>query len=217
MKYYKLHLIRHGLSQGNLVGLYVGSATDLPLCAEGRAQLKTLRKDFVYPRVDTLFVSPLLRAKETAEILFPEARHTYEITNLKEMNFGKFEGRPVTELVKDPEFAAWMDPTCKTVPEGAEDRVAFYKRSGEVLMQMFEFMMKTGTTEAACVTHGGVLMNMLAQHAIPQHKPEDWMADPGCGYTVQCDTAMWMRDKIVEAVDVLPYGYLDNDPDAPEA
>ena len=43
------------------------------------------------------------------------------------------------------------------------------------------------------------------------------MADPGCGYTVQCDTAMWMRDKIVEAVDVLPYGYLDNDPDAPEA
>ena len=81
MKYYKLHLIRHGLTQGNLDGLYVGSATDLPLCAEGRAQLKTLRKDFVYPRVDTLFVSPLLRAKETAEILFPEARHTYEITN----------------------------------------------------------------------------------------------------------------------------------------
>ena len=91
MKYYKLHLIRHGLTQGNLDGLYVGSATDLPLCAEGRAQLKTLRKDFVYPRVDTVFVSPLLRAKETAEILFPEARHTYEITNLKEMNFGKFE------------------------------------------------------------------------------------------------------------------------------
>ena len=217
MKYYKLHLIRHGLTQGNLDGLYVGSGTDLPLCAEGRAQLKTLRKDFSYPVVDTVFVSPLLRAQQTADILFPDAKHRYEITNLKEMNFGKFEGKPVTELVKDPEFAAWMDPTSKTVPEGAEDRVAFYKRSGEVLMQMFEFMMKTGTTEAACVTHGGVLMNMLAQHAIPQHKPEEWMADPGCGYTVQCDAAMWMRDKIVEAVEVLPSGYLDNAPDAPAA
>ena len=217
MKYFKLHLIRHGLTQGNLDGLYVGSGTDLPLCPGGRAQLEALKRDFAYPQVDTVFCSPLRRCLETADILFPGVSHRYEITNLKEMAFGKFEGRPVTELVKDPEFAAWMDPTSKAVPEGAEDRVAFYKRSGEVLMQMFEFMMKTGTTEAACVTHGGVLMNMLAQHALPQHKPEDWMADPGCGYTVQCDTAMWMRDKLVEAIDVLPFGYLDGDEDAPQA
>ena len=46
MKYYKLHLIRHGLTEGNLQGLYIGSGSDLPLCAEGRAQLKTLKKDF---------------------------------------------------------------------------------------------------------------------------------------------------------------------------
>ena len=49
MKYYKLHLIRHGLTEGNLKGLYIGSGSDLPLCAEGRAQLKTLKKDFDYP------------------------------------------------------------------------------------------------------------------------------------------------------------------------
>ena len=42
MKYYKLHLIRHGLTAGNLQGLYIGSGSDLPLCDEGRAQLKTL-------------------------------------------------------------------------------------------------------------------------------------------------------------------------------
>ena len=46
MKYYKLHLIRHGLTAGNLQGLYIGSGSDLPLCDEGRAQLKTLKKDF---------------------------------------------------------------------------------------------------------------------------------------------------------------------------
>ena len=123
----------------------------------------------------------------------------------------------MTELVKDPQFAAWMDPGSKAVPQGAEDRVSFYKRSGEVLMKMFEFMIRSGVTEAACVTHGGVLMNMLAQYALPQHKPEDWMADPGCGYTVQCDVAMWMRDGVVEAVDVLPFGYLDDVDDAPIA
>ena len=51
MKYYKLHLIRHGLTAGNLQGLYIGSGSDLPLCDEGRAQLKTLKKDFDYPVV----------------------------------------------------------------------------------------------------------------------------------------------------------------------
>ena len=33
MKYYKLHLIRHGLTEGNLQGLYIGSGSDLPLWA----------------------------------------------------------------------------------------------------------------------------------------------------------------------------------------
>ena len=32
MKTFKLHLIRHGMTAGNLQGLYIGSGTDLPLC-----------------------------------------------------------------------------------------------------------------------------------------------------------------------------------------
>ena len=71
MKYYKLHLIRHGLTEGNLKGLYIGSGSDLPLCAEGRAQLKTLKKDFGYPQVPLVFTSPMLRATQTAEDLIP--------------------------------------------------------------------------------------------------------------------------------------------------
>ena len=35
MKTFKLHLIRHGLTSGNLQGLYIGSGTDIPLCDEG--------------------------------------------------------------------------------------------------------------------------------------------------------------------------------------
>lgn len=100
MKYYKLHLIRHGLTAGNLQGLYIGSGSDLPLCDEGRAQLKTLKKDFDYPVVPLVFTSPMKRATETAEILFPGVRQI-ELDDLREMAFGKFEGRAVQELVKD--------------------------------------------------------------------------------------------------------------------
>ena len=73
MKTFKLHLIRHGLTSGNLQGLYIGSGTDIPLCDEGRAQLAELKERFEYPQVDTVFSSPLMRAVETANILFPNA------------------------------------------------------------------------------------------------------------------------------------------------
>jgi len=67
----------------------------------------------------------------------------------------------------------------------------------------------THTEEAACITHGGVIMNMMANHVLPQHKPEEWMTDPGCGYSLRLDAEMWMRDHIAEAFDIVPYGYLD--------
>ena len=183
MKYYKLHLIRHGLTQGNLDGRYIGSGTDLPLCAEGRAQLEELKAKFQYPDVPLVFCSPMLRAQQTAEVLFPNAKLTI-LQDLREMNFGKFENRPITELVKDPEFAQWMDPTSRTNPDGAEDRKAFYDRTNVMLMKLFEYQLRTHTEEAACITHGGVIMNMMANHVLPQHKQvgiADLRPDKGIG------------------------------------
>lgn len=208
MQYFKLHLIRHGLTRGNLEGRYIGGGTDLPLCSEGRAQLQALTEQFAYPAAGVVFTSPLLRAVQTAEILYPGVR-TIELQDLREMNFGVFEGRTVAELAKDPAFAAWMDPASETVPAGAESRAAFAARTGGLLMKLFEFMIKSHIPEAACITHGGVIMNMLARHALPQRRPEDWMTDPGCGYSLRLDTAMWMRDHLAEAYDIAPHGYLD--------
>ena len=209
MKTFKLHLIRHGLTQGNLDGLYVGSGTDLPLCDTGRAQLTDLTQRFVYPTPEVVFSSPLKRAVETANILVPNAPHKYSVDSLREAGFGKFEGKPIQQLVKDPDFVRWMDPTNDFTPEGAEPTVEFHQRCADSLLKMFEYMIKMQITEAACVTHGGVIMSMLSQRALPSRKPEMWMADPGCGYTVRTDVELWMRDQLVEAIDVVPEGYLD--------
>lgn len=208
MTYYKLHLIRHGLTEGNLQGRYVGSGTDLPLCEQGRADLQELAARYEYPHADLVFTSPLLRAKQTADILYPGVR-AIALQDLREMNFGVFENRLITELAKNPAFAAWMDPTSDAVPEGAESRAAFAKRADGMLMKLFEFMLKTHTQEAACITHSGMILHMLANHALPQRRPEDWATDPGCGYSLRLDAAMWMRDHLAEAYDVVPRGYLD--------
>ena len=209
MKTFKLHLIRHGLTAGNLDGRYIGGGTDLPLCSEGRAQLAELKERFEYPVVDTVFSSPLLRAVETANILFPGAAHQFTVHDLREAHFGVFEGRPVKELVKDPDFSRWITPGSGFTPEGAEPTADFHRRCGESLLKLFEYMIRMDVAEAACVTHGGVIVSMLAQHALPSRRPEQWMADPGCGYTVQTDVQLWMRDKMVEAIDIVPFGYAD--------
>lgn len=211
MKTFKLHLIRHGLTRGNLEGLYVGGGTDLPLCDEGCHDLKVFKSRFVYPAPDTVFTSPLARAVETADILFPAAGHRLVVPQLREANFGVFEGRKMEDLVKDPEFARWMDPASGFVPEGAEPTIEFHARCADTLHKLLEYMIRSEVTEAACVTHGGVIMSMLAQSALPRRPAEQWMADPGCGYTVQTDVAMWMRDKLVEAVAIQPAGYMDGE------
>ena len=158
-----------------------------------------------------MFTSPLARAVETADILFPAATHRLVVPQLREANFGVFEGRKMEDLVKDPEFARWMDPTSGFVPEGAEPTMEFHARCADTLHKLLEYMIRSEVTEAACVTHGGVIMSMLAQSALPRRPAEQWMADPGCGYTVQTDVAMWMRDKLVEAVAIQPAGYMDEE------
>lgn len=211
VKTFKLHLIRHGLTRGNLEGLYVGGGTDLPLCDEGRQDLEVFKSRFVYPAPDTVFTSPLARAVETADILFPAATHRLVVPQLREANFGVFEGRKMEDLVKNPEFARWMDPTSGFVPEGAEPTMEFHARCADTLHKLLEYMIRSEVTEAACVTHGGVIMSMLAQRGMPRRAPELWMADSGCGYLLQCSPELWMRDGIVEVSDIIPFGYLDEE------
>ena len=203
MKTFKLHLIRHGLTSGNLQGLYIGSGTDIPLCDEGRAQLAELKERFEYPQVDTVFSSPLMRAVETANILFPNATHQFSVHDLREAGFGVFENHPVKELVKNEDFKKWITPA----PACAGGRRAHGTVPRTLLgdaAQAVRVYDPDGRHRGCCVTHGGVIMSMLSQRALPSRHPEQWMADPGCGYTVQTDVQLWMRDRLVEAIDIVP-------------
>lgn len=43
MKSYLIHLIRHGVAEGNVLGQYIGS-TDSPLCEQGIEQLLQIKQ-----------------------------------------------------------------------------------------------------------------------------------------------------------------------------
>lgn len=208
MKTFKLHLIRHGLTQGNLDGVYVGGGLDMPLCEEGRGQLLQLAGHYSYPAVGVVFSSPMLRALQTAEILYPAAKEKIVLEELRENVFGEFEGKKVKELLQNPDFTKWLDPESQFVPKGGESGQDFAARTARALGSMFTYMMQNNIGQAACVTHGGVIMSMLSQKAMPQKPAQQWMTDNGCGFTVQASAALLMRDDMVEAVDIVPKGYI---------
>lgn len=62
MKTYKIHLIRHGQTEANAKGLYIGM-TDLPLSPEGLAELLTLKREYTYP-APLVFHQPLTRCSK---------------------------------------------------------------------------------------------------------------------------------------------------------
>ena len=96
MKSYKIHLIRHGRTQANEEGLYVGR-TDLPLSPGGLNALLALREGGGYPTAGRFFTSPLTRCRQTLEVLYPGCRQEV-VEGLAECDFGDWDGRSVAEL-----------------------------------------------------------------------------------------------------------------------
>ena len=202
MRTYKIHLIRHGLTQGNLEGRYIGT-TDLPLCPQGRAQLEALLAQGEYPPVDRVYVSPLLRARQTAQLLFPD-RQLVEEPGLRELDFGAFEGRTGAELEGSPDFARWISSP-QAAPPGGESAAQLMARVTDAVAHIFAQMMREQVTSVAAVTHGGIIANLLAAMGLPQREAVRWSVGPGEGYTLLVTPQMWMRDHKFEVYGQLPW------------
>ena len=83
--------------------------------------------------------------------------------------------------------------------------MAFTERIIAGLEAVFRDMMEHRITSAAVVTHGGVITSLLAGLAMPRRPYNEWSVESGCGFTVVMTPQMWMRDRLVEAVNTLPY------------
>jgi broad specificity phosphatase PhoE len=91
-KWENLFLVRHGESTCNEINRFAGD-TDVPLTPLGQEQARQAARDCRGISPDSIFVSPLKRARETAEILFPteqsELAHKID-ARISERNFGSF-------------------------------------------------------------------------------------------------------------------------------
>lgn len=202
MRTYKLFLIRHGATEANQKGLYCGS-TDLALSSEGAADLARLLQQADYPYAERVYVSPMRRARDTADILYPDTDQVV-VDALRETSFGEFEGKSFAELEHNERFREWISPAGDFIPDGAENPSDYLRRSCEAVMQVVDDMMRTGTFAAAAITHAGVIANALATLAYPRRTPYEWQCQPGCGFTAVADPTIYLRQPTLEVVGEIP-------------
>lgn len=178
----KIWLIRHGATAHSEEGRYQGSL-DTPLSAAGRGALRRAGQS---PR--RVYVSPMLRARETALLLFPEAEQI-AVPGLEEMRFGVFEGRAAREMEDDAEYRAWVDGFCLGRCPGGEDREEFSARCCAAFEKAVTQALEAGEEEMFVVAHGGTQMAVLDRWGQPSRSYYAWCARPGAGYVL--DASQW--------------------------
>lgn len=172
----KLVLVRHAITAGNLAGQYIGQ-TDQALCQEGIKSAQAAAQ--MMPPVARVYCSPMLRCRQTAEILYPQ-HIAHAVVDLRETDFGRFEGKTHAQLVTNLDYQAWIASAGVLPPPGGESMAHFSKRCVAALIGILGDMRRNRISSAACVIHGGSIMAVMAALASPKRSFYDWQA-ANCG------------------------------------
>lgn len=137
----KLILVRHGQSEYNAKDLWTGW-TDSPLTELGRIEARGAGKEIKDLKIDVVFVSDLIRSKQTweemAKVLNLEKLPTIEAPEIKERSYGDLVGLNKWEAKKkygDEQWLKWRRGWDEPIPNGETlkdvyDRVVpFYEKT----------------------------------------------------------------------------------------
>jgi alpha-ribazole phosphatase len=154
----RLILVRHGDLGEKFHGRYIGR-TDVPLAAEGRRQAAALSGKLGRLDGAHFLCSPLLRARETAEIALGAGAAFTVDDDLREIDFGRWEAMSFAQIaVADPaavdDWAALEDAFAFP---GGESIGAFRGRIGALAGRIADD--PAGTVVA--ITHGGVIRLLI--------------------------------------------------------
>ncbi|MDR2360009.1 MAG: histidine phosphatase family protein [Oscillospiraceae bacterium] len=170
-------LLRHARTQSNARKAYLG-LTDEPLSTEGAK----FAAEIQYPSERKVYVSPMKRAIQTAEICFPNAERRI-VPEFREMDFGIFDGRSAAEMSDDPEFTAWTARNCEPTPPGGSESWAQYRAMVcGAFRRLAEEHLSLGGDRLIIVAHGGTIMAIMSEYAKPEKPYYMWNPRHRSGY-----------------------------------
>ncbi|MEA1979145.1 MAG: histidine phosphatase family protein [Chloroflexota bacterium] len=151
---HKITLLRHGLSTGNKTGIIQGQK-DYPLAEEGIEQSRSLSQYWKDHDVsfDAIIASPLLRAKQTAEIIASGMNLPIDFDEAWfERQSGKAEGKTYDEAMlhyADQHHDTAYDPLFET----GESRWDLFIRAANAM----QHLLRRPAASYLVVSHGAIL------------------------------------------------------------
>ena len=171
---FKLFLVRHGRTKWNLEGRYQG-ITNTNLVPEGARQAKLAALYLSKVKFSGIYSSPLGRAVETSEVFKKILKQGYVVReNLKEINFGKWEGLKFDEINEkyNQDYQDWLKNPYSNPPTEGESFTSLTKRALTELKRIFEE--NPDNSNILIISHGGLIVSLLVYWLrVP---PERWSA-----------------------------------------
>jgi broad specificity phosphatase PhoE len=136
---YSLTLLRHGESEGNAQSVIQGQK-DFPLTEKGRLQVRALAERWLREnrRFDMILASPLLRARETAEILGAALDSKIVIDQVwMERDFGRMSGDPIGNLPEAYPNKPFRHPY-QPMGDTGESDLDIFIRGGQALQTILQ-------------------------------------------------------------------------------
>ena len=189
-------LVRHGETTGqSSIRLY--GATDIPLSAEGEAQVTAAGQALAGTDVHHFVTSPLVRARRSAELVATAmgcALPPQPVEAFREINFGRWEGWTWDEVKeRDPEgHHDWSRQGSAFVFPGGEGRAAFEKRVMSAVRPTFETAVLGGSERVLGVLHKGVIKMIVAELCgLPLEEAKQYPVNLGAVYRLAGEPGAW--------------------------
>jgi broad specificity phosphatase PhoE len=155
-------VVRHGATEWSRSGQHTGT-TDLPLLPDGEDDGRRLRTVLAERHITHAFISPLARARRTAELagLMDGAIDSRIEGNLVEVDYGAYEGRTTKEISAElgRRWSLWSDGTTPGDTPG-ETLAQVAERVDRVLDEVRPLL---DGGDVVLVAHGHVLRVLTAR------------------------------------------------------
>jgi broad specificity phosphatase PhoE len=152
-------LMRHGETRWNREGRVMGR-NPVELSDNGRVQVATAARFVSFLRPDLIVTSPLVRARQSAQIVADELGgvEIVEEPTIAEVLYGRWEGMSFHELIEDPHYLEYRKSPIEHPTPGGETIPQVQERGVSAICRAFE---AHPGRRLLFVSHGDIIRTVL--------------------------------------------------------
>ncbi|PJA85147.1 MAG: hypothetical protein CO143_02665 [Candidatus Moranbacteria bacterium CG_4_9_14_3_um_filter_45_14] len=181
------YLVRHGEAENNVnhIGNSLPEKRQMHLTEEGIKQVSVTALLLSTKGVDAIIASPLVRTRETAEIIAEKTEKEVLIdARLHETGMGIYNGEPIEKF-----FSKYPDMRARITTDGEDGAESFIDMRGRLTAFLQDVKKVYADKKVVLVSHGDVLdqfYGLLNEESIGQTLDDNWYPEKG-----SCKEVIW--------------------------